>query len=116
MKVLKCTEAEALDIIETDKAIDHGKRTKYDFDKSKEKEAVRIANIGCKTVYKFEQKTRKENPTKQTIIAELAEFLTKNTEIGCENVEITNKEKLILFKIGDNTFEIDLKQKRKPKS
>ena len=33
-----------------------------------------------------------------------------------ENLEITNKERQIAFKIGENSFEITLIQKRKPKS
>ena len=49
------------------------------------------------------------------IIAELAKFLTENSENACENVEITNKERQIAFKIGENAYELTLIQKRKPK-
>ena len=37
MRVLECTEAEAEDIIATDKLIDQGKRTPYDLDPEKER-------------------------------------------------------------------------------
>ena len=96
MRVLGCTEEEALDILSNDKAIDQGKRVDFDFD--------------------TKGKIRKENPTKAGIIAELAKFLEENSENACETVEITNKERQIAFKIGENDFELTLVQKRAKKS
>ena len=120
MRTLGCTEEEALDIIASDKAIDQGKRVEFDLDPEREKMAKKMANVGTKkpTVYKFDtkDKKRKENPTKAGIIAELAKFLEENSENACENVEITNKERQIAFKIGENAYEFTLVQKRKPKS
>ena len=58
---------------------------------------------------------RKANPTKGGIIAEIAAFLSEKSEFATENVEITNKERMIAFKIGDESYEITLIQKRKPK-
>ena len=46
----------------------------------------------------------------------LAKFLTETSENACEMVEITNKERQIAFKIGENAYELTLVQKRKPKS
>ena len=120
MRILGCTEEEALDIIANDKAIDQGKRVEFDLDPEREKMAKKMANVGTKkpTVYKFDtkEKKRKENPTKAGIIAELAKFLEENSENGCETVEITNKERQIAFKIGENDFELTLVQKRAKKS
>ena len=120
MRTLGCTEEEALDIIASDKAIDQGKRVEFDLDPEREKMAKKMANVGTKkpTVYKFDtkEKKRKENPTKAGIIAELAKFLEENSENTCENVEITNKERQIAFKIGENDFELTLVQKRAKKS
>ena len=120
MRILGCTEEEALDIIANDKAIDQGKRVEFDLDPEREKMAKKMANVGTKkpTVYKFDtkEKKRKENPTKAGIIAELAKFLEENSENTCENVEITNKERQIAFKIGENDFELTLVQKRAKKS
>ena len=120
MRTLGCTEEEALDIIASDKAIDQGKRVEFDLDPEREKMAKKMANAGTKkpTVYKFDakDKKRKENPTKAGIIAELAKFLEENSENTCENVEITNKERQIAFKIGENDFELTLVQKRAKKS
>lgn len=57
------------------------------------------------------ERTRKENPTKEMVIAEIAKLLPN----FAENVQILNVGKLISFTIGEETYEIDLKQKRKPK-
>jgi hypothetical protein len=113
MAQLKCTREEALEIIECDKAIDRGERVYFDLDPEAEKQAKKYANTGTRQTngQKTERK-RKENPTKATIIAEISEFLT---EKGYEMVEITNKERQIAFKVGENAYELTLVQKRKPK-
>ena len=113
MAQLICTREEALEIIECDKAIDRGERVYFDLDPEAEKQAKKYANTGTRQTngQKTERK-RKENPTKATIIAEISEFLT---EKGYEMVEITNKERQIAFKVGENAYELTLVQKRKPK-
>jgi len=57
------------------------------------------------------ERIRKENPVKEMVIAEIAKILPN----FAENVEITNVSKYISFTIGDEKFEINLIQKRKPK-
>ena len=57
---------------------------------------------------------KKENPTKARIIEQLFKAIQELD--GVENAENPNKEKTILFELDGNTFEIDLKQKRKPKA
>ena len=46
----------------------------------------------------------------------IAKFLEEMSDFATESVEITNKERQIAFKIGENAFELTLVQKRKPKS
>lgn len=117
MKNLGVSEVEAEEILMADKMIDRGERMAFDLDPQKEKLAKKMANTHTRTVYNFDTKNRKrkENPTKGGIIAELARFLAENSENACENVEITNKERQIAFKVGDNSYELTLVQKRKPK-
>lgn len=119
MRLLECTEEEALDVIQTDEIIDKGGRTKYDLTKEEEKAAMRFGAVKDRKAKDKEGnmrgKVRAENPTKSGIIAEIAEFLTENSGFACENVEITNKERQIAFKIGENSYEFTLVQKRKPK-
>ena len=113
MAQLKCTKEEALEIIECDKAIDRGERVYFDLSPEAEKQAKKFANTGTRqTNGQIPERKRKENPTKATVIAELAQFLAEN---GYEMVEITNKERQIAFKVGENAYELTLVQKRKPK-
>ena len=119
---LGMSREDALAMLAEDKRIDRGEVMEWDLPPEEHKKAMKYANSDEKkkkapTAYNFDTsgKKRKENPTKAGIIAELARFLTENSESGVENVEIINTEKLIQFKIGENTFEIDLKQKRKAK-
>ena len=123
MRILDVSAEEADEILKADKAIDRGERVSFDLSPEQEKMAKKFANVDTKkrkkpTVYNLDArgKTRKENPTKASIIAELAKFLTENSENACEMVEITNKERQIAFKIGENDYELTLVQKRKPKS
>ena len=115
MSLLGCTEDEAKDIIETDKAIDRGERVYFDLDKEKEKEAIKMANVGTRkkpTVYDFSKRERKADTTKEGVIQQIADFLTEN---GYADVEIVNKSKLITFKIGTDTYKLDLIRQRQPK-
>ena len=118
MKNLEVTAEQADEIIAYDKAVDKGLPTPYDLPKDLEKQALKMANVRTKkpTVYKFTQRKRKENPQKQEIIAEIHQFLQENASFEVESLKITNKERQIFFKSGENSFEITLTQKRKPKN
>lgn len=119
MRLLDCSEEEALDVVETDEIIDKGGRTKYDLTKEQEKIAMKISAVNERTAKNQMEnkrgKVRAENPTKSGIISNLAEFLTEMSNFLCENVEITNKERQIAFVCGENSYELTLVQKRKPK-
>lgn len=102
-----------------DKAVERGEKTEFDLAPDKAKIAQKFAHAGTRkapTAYKFPQKQRKPNATKGGIIAELAEFLEKHSQFNIEGLDITNKERQIAFKIGDDAFELTLVQKRKPKN
>lgn len=123
MQKMGLSEAEIAELIIADEAIEHGEKMPFDLPPDKLKEAQKFAKAGTKkapTVYKLDnengRRSRKENPTKASIIAEIAKFLAEISENACENVEITNKERQIAFKIGENAYELTLVQKRKPKN
>ena len=122
MEALHCTEAEAEQIMADDKEIDRGKPMPFDLSKDQEKIARSYAKTGTRKsppAYKLDntggKRSRKENPTKASIISELAKFLETDSENACVNVSITNKERQIAFTIGENAYELTLVQKRKPK-
>lgn len=117
MKVLDIPEAEAIQLVMDDKAVDKGEKL-FELSAEQKKVAKKYAGTGTKkrTVYKFDTaKKKKENPVKQKIIAEIERFLNENSEIYAEMVQITNAERQIAFKIGENDYELTLVQKRKAK-
>lgn len=119
IRLLGCTPEEAEDIIKSDNAIDHNKKVYFDLDPKLEKEIQKkyVATGTRKTPITFDKKPRerKENATKSGIIAEISEFLSEKSEFSIENLQILNKERQISFQIGENTFELTLIQKRRPK-
>lgn len=119
MHGLKCSPEEAQKILAYDKAVDRGEKTEHDLPQDKLEVARKFAHTGTRkapTVYKFTKRERKPNATKAGIIAELFTFLSENSDFAVENAEITNKERQIAFKIGEDSFELTLVQKRKPKT
>lgn len=117
MKNLGLTEKEADELLKADKAIDKGEKMPFDLTKEQQEIAKSFTKTGTKTkkaptVYKFEKK-KTENVPKAELIKKLEELL--NNE-GFVDVKIVNAERLISFSNGDNSFELTLTQKRKPKT
>ena len=119
---LGMSREDALAMLAEDKRIDRGEVMEWDLPPEERKKAMKYANSDEKkkkapTAYKFDTsgKKRKENPTNAGIIAEIATFLQEMCGFSAENVEITNKERQIAFSVGENSFELTLVQKRKPK-
>lgn len=118
MKVLDIPEAEAIQLVMDDKAVDKGEKL-FELSAEQKKVAKKYAGTGTKkrTVYKFDTaKKKKENPVKQKIIAEIERFLNENSEICAEMVQITNAERQIAFCISGVKYELTLVQKRVPKN
>lgn len=65
-----------------------------------------------KTKRKPREKVQKENPTKERIIAEIAQALQN---LGVTALNIENKAKIITFSYENECYKVDLIQKRKPK-
>ena len=70
--------------------------------------------VGAKAKKQKTQKERakKENPTKEMIIAEIAKVLPN----FAENIVVENAGKIITFSIGEDEFKLDLVQKRRKKN
>ena len=119
MKTLDLTRDEAIELIRDDEQVDKMGMKQVDDDLTEEqKKAIKKAKGGVRAVNAYGKKVtreRKENPTKASLIAEIADFLQKNSENTCEMVTITNKERQISFSIGSEKYELTLVQKRKPK-
>ncbi len=114
MKNLRCDRAEAEAILAEDRKIDRGEKVDFDLSAEEHKRAMKNANTGTRAEKSGKTARKpKENPTKEGVIAEIANFLTEN---GYNSVEITNKTRQIAFKIGDDAYELTLIAKRKPKN
>lgn len=121
MRVLNLTYEEAVDLIKTDRAIDKGEHMDFDLNKEQEKEVRKMIKhetmTGIKKKppnYTIKPKERKVNEPKKAFIENLVEWL--NNSETYENVEVLNAERQVKFTIGEDTFELTLVQKRKPKS
>jgi len=112
---LGCSIAEAEQILADDKKIDRGEAVSFGLSKEDEKKALKYANVRehkKPMVLNLTKRERKADVTKEGVIEALNGFLI---EKGYENVEITNKSKLISFTLGEDTYELNLIRKRKPK-
>ena len=114
---LGMTDKEIAEMYEDDADVDKGIEMPWDLSAEDHKKAMKTANADeHKKPTTPVKRERKANPTKAGIVAEIATFLTENSEFATENVQITNKERMIAFQIGDEKYEITLIQKRKPKN
>lgn len=68
------------------------------------------------TAYKFTKRERKPNATKGGLIEELAKFLSEGSDFSVNDLKVVNKERQLTFTVGENTFDLTLIQKRKPKA
>lgn len=110
---LKCSDAEAAEILAYDKAIDHGEKTPHDLTPAQNKVAQSYARTGTRkpTVYKFTTRERKPNEPKREIIRMLAEaFHYAEADI---QYEITNPERQIDLTYNGVKYRIVLSAPRK---
>lgn len=59
--------------------------------------------------------TRKPDMDKRGLIQELATSLADVKTANVEDIQITNIERIIAFRIGNDNYELTLSKKRKPK-
>lgn len=111
MDKLKCTEAEALQILADDEAIDKGEKL-FELSAEGKKVAKSMTIAGEKTVKSTAKRERKVDTEKVEIIDKIAEFLSKNPNFS---VEILKKEKEISLKVGENDYSVTLTKHRPPK-
>lgn len=120
MSGLKCSYEEALEVHLCDKAIDKGERMDFDISREQEKEVRKMLKhetmSGAKAFEKRpkQPKEKKINEPKKAFIEDLVAWLGESETYG--NIEVVNAERQVKFTIGEDTFELTLVQKRKPKN
>lgn len=114
MKTLELTKEEAIQMwLEDEGYLENEEQEELERKAKENRITATIHQATAKDPRKKTQKerVRKENPTKEMVIREIAALLPK----FAEDIEVLNVGKLISFRIGEEKYEIDLKQKRKPK-
>ncbi len=114
VKTLDLTEQEAIQMwLEDEGYLQNVEQEELEKKAKENRITATIHQASAKDPKKKTQKERchKENPTKEMVIREIAAILPQ----FAEDVQILNPGKLISFSIGSEKYEIDLKQKRKPK-
>lgn len=115
MKSLELTREEAIQMwLEDEGYLENEEQEELEKKAKENRITATIHQASAKDPRKKTQKerVRKENPTKEMVIREIAAILPN----FAEDIEVLNVGKLISFRIGEDKFEIDLKQKRKPKN
>jgi hypothetical protein len=109
MEILKCSKAEALDIIKSDEAIDKGANP-FPLSADQEK-ASKKARTTATGVYTFEKKERKADTDKREIISAIVEKI--ETLADEKTSYINNPEREIEFYYNAKKYKITLSAPRK---
>lgn len=113
MELLQCTEEQAKQVIESDKAVDKMTVRECESDLNQEQKAVaKKYRQGDRkpTVYNFNTRERKADNEKAEIIGGLADWLHFH---NATNVVLTNAERQIDFEWGGRKLRIVLSAPRK---
>ena len=113
MKSLDCTEAEALEIIADDDAIEHGAKMFELTDEQKRvsKAARSVDRRPVEAGAAKQKRERKADNTKRDLIALLQSAIGNEADAG--SVEVTNIERQLDFTIDGRRFRIVLSAPRK---
>lgn len=122
MKKLGITREEAIDLEGYDDDVNKNRKTQYDLTEEQRKVVMEMNRKRDHKKSGPRKVERKPNELKEALVVALADFLenecefTLNEEITyCDAVEITNKNRMIHFKVGEKEFDLQLIEKRPPK-
>lgn len=110
MKNLNVSRAEALAIIEDDKAIDRGEKL-FEQTAEQKKATKKYSNVGIKTTKKTDsEKTKKVDENKNNVINLFVECVNNN---GGKNVTIEKEGSEFTFVINEQKYRLKLTKARK---
>lgn len=122
MKRNKCNREEAIDLIKYDIAVESDEETEYDLSAEQQENVKKMMRKTDHAKIGNVKRERKPNELKEALIATLADYLENECEFDlngeatyCGEVEVTNKSRMIAFKVNDKRFELTLVEKRPPK-
>ena len=113
MQILKLTEVEAVQMWLEDNGHEINEEQEALDKKAREnKITAKIHQARAYTPKTQKERVHKEDKTKEGFIKNLAEILA---DLEATEIEIVNPSKLITFKLGNETFKLDLIRQRPPK-
>ena len=119
MNTLKCSRAEAIEVIKDDEAIEKGEKLfELTAEQKKASKQATITTSG-KRGYKFTKRERKPDEVKREII----ETIAQNLDRACcgenldhpQDIQIVKPEKEITFNLLGDEYSVTLIKHRKPK-
>ena len=108
MKTLDLTRAEAIEVVNADKAIDKGEKLFELSDEQKQAEKKARQADRTPTVYKFQKRERKADEDK----AKLMNALFTAILPMCDTYEVTNAEREFLFTYNEKKYKVVLSAPR----
>ena len=122
MKQLDITREEAIELEQYDDDVNRNKKTEHDLTPDKVRVVQEMTRKVQHKKYGSVKRERKPNEIKEALVAEITnflknecEFIINDTFTSCDAVEITNKNRMIHFKVNDKEFDLQLIEKRPPK-
>ena len=122
MKQLDITREEAIELEQYDDDVNRNKKTEHDLTPDKVRVVQEMTRKVQHKKYGSVKRERKPNEIKEALVAAITnflknecEFIINDTFTSCDSVEITNKNRMIHFKVNDKEFDLQLIEKRPPK-
>ena len=115
MRTMGLTKSQAVEVWLEDEGLLHNEEQEALCQKAKDNRITATIHQAKAEVKQKTQRERvvKEDKVKEDIVSAIAQMLP---DYNAENVVIEKKGKLITFRIGDDTFKVDLIRNRKPKT
>lgn len=109
MKRLDCTEEEAIELLEMDDEIEHG-ADPFKLTAEQEKVSKAARSVERKPAEQKAKRERKADETKRKLIADIRVLLEG---LGADDMEVTNIERQLDFKVDGRRFRVVLSAPRK---
>ncbi len=113
MRVNRCSYEEARQLVFDDMEVDKGNPLPWDLTKEQKANQKKALSTGTRKQKEPVKRTKKDNPTKKSIIEEIVAMLNENDLYS--EINVVNEERQVAFTVGESKFELTLVQKRDTK-
>lgn len=113
MKLGRYTLEECKQLVLDDEKVDKGEPLPWDLTKEQKANQKKALSTGTRTQKEPVKRTKKDNPTKKSIIDEIVAMLNANDSYS--EITVVNDERQVAFTVGESKFELTLVQKREKK-